>query len=166
MRADELFKIGKSTNLLLAGARGMIGGRFVLRQLNGVTVISRRPKKPTSQTEDQRHNRQRFRLATEFAKKELMSPDRKAHYSQLAVRAGLPNAYTAAVRDYMRKGHVMLQKTAPKLRPKTLLEPRRTRTSTPIRPDRSPAKSPWSRFYRLKVRASAQAARRTPAGST
>jgi hypothetical protein len=102
MSIDEFFKVGICTHPLLVGARGMIGNRYVLRQLNGVTVISRRPKKSFSQTAKQKQSRQRFRRATDFAKREMNNPERKEYYKELAVKNQLPNAYTAAIKSYLR----------------------------------------------------------------
>ncbi|MEO5980599.1 MAG: hypothetical protein ABIS36_04105 [Chryseolinea sp.] len=102
MTQAEFFKIGINNNPALKGNRGRVG-EFVCRQVNGVTIVSRRPKRPTSQSEGQRKTRQRFRQATEFAKREMMNADRKAYYKLIAQKKGLPNAYTAAIKAYMCK---------------------------------------------------------------
>ncbi|MEO8474666.1 MAG: hypothetical protein ABI477_20875, partial [Chryseolinea sp.] len=101
--------IGVNNNPALKGNRGRVG-EFVCRQVNGVTIVSRRPKKPTSQTEGQCKTRQRFHQATEFAKSEMMNADRKAYYKLIAQKKGLPNAYTAAIKEYMCRP-IVIQKT-------------------------------------------------------
>jgi len=37
-------------NIILKGIRGMLGDMLVFRQLNGQTIVSAKPKKPTSRT--------------------------------------------------------------------------------------------------------------------
>jgi hypothetical protein len=90
-------------NPLTKGASGMLGGTLVFRSWNGKTYMSNRPKKPTKESLLQKGNRQKFRLATEFAKRMMKEPARKAEYKQKALELGLTNAYTAAITEYMRK---------------------------------------------------------------
>ena len=104
------YKIGKNSDPAMDGVRGRVG-QFVFRRLNGITIVSRRPRRPTSQTEAQRDSRQRFRQATEFAKKEMMNADRKAYYKEMAAKSHprLPNAYTAAIRTYMNRPETVIR---------------------------------------------------------
>ena len=106
---EEFFKIGVNDNPQLIGCSGMFGREFVFRQLNGVTVVSRAPRKPGKQTAHQRCNRQRFRAASGFAKKEMLDPQRKEFYKELAKVRGLPNGYTAAVQEYMRMPETLVE---------------------------------------------------------
>ena len=112
MNTPYAFKIGKNSDPEMDGVRGRVG-QFVFRRLNDITVVSRRPRKPTSQTRAQRDSRQRFRRATEFAKKEMMNPDRKAYYREMAVKSRLRNAYTAAIAAYMNMSETVIQSTNP-----------------------------------------------------
>lgn len=81
----------------------MLGGVVVYRQLRGKTVMANRPRKPTRQSELQRQNRQRFRAATMFARAAMQDPEKKERYRIKARKLNLPNAYTAAITDYMRR---------------------------------------------------------------
>jgi len=48
-----------------------------------------------------------FRKASQWAKTILLEPDKKAYYQKKAYKLKLPNAYTAAIADYMRSVKVM-----------------------------------------------------------
>jgi hypothetical protein len=65
--------------------------------------VSGRPRAPRKQTEEQRKNRDRFRNAAFFAKACMLDPQKKAYYRAQARKLALPNAYTAALTDFMRK---------------------------------------------------------------
>jgi hypothetical protein len=93
-------------NIIMEGLSGMLGDVVVFRQLRGKTVMSNRPSKPRSQSEQQRANRQRFKAAAQFAREAMQDPEKKERYRFKAQKLGLPNAYTAALTDYMRKPSV------------------------------------------------------------
>lgn len=93
-------------NILTKGLSGMLGGVVVYRQLRGKTVMSNRPRKPTRQSDLQRQNRQRFRAAALFAREAMQDPEKKERYRIKARKLNLPNAYTAALTDYLRKPSV------------------------------------------------------------
>ena len=112
MNTPYAFKIGKNSDPEMDGVRGRVG-QFVFRTLNGITIVSRRPRKPTSQTRPQRDNRQRFRQATEFAKTEMMDADRKAYYKEIAKKYRLRNAYTAAITAYMNRPETVVRYVDP-----------------------------------------------------
>ncbi|MBT1699016.1 hypothetical protein KK083_19130 [Fulvivirgaceae bacterium PWU4] len=90
-------------NPLTKGASGMLGDVIVFRQLRGKTIVANKPRRPCSESAHQRENRLRFRAASTFAKRVLQDPDKKAYYVAKARKLKLPNAYTAAITDYMRK---------------------------------------------------------------
>jgi hypothetical protein len=90
-------------NILTEGLSGMIGNVIVFRQLRGKTIIANRPSRPRFQSELQRENRLRFREASAFAKQAMQDPETKERYRIKARKLKLPNAYTAALTDYMRK---------------------------------------------------------------
>lgn len=90
-------------NILVENLRGMIGNQLVFRQLRGKTVVSASPGSPRKESEQQRDNRRRFRYATAYAKYMMQNPEMKAYYWHKARELNLPNAYTAAITDYMRK---------------------------------------------------------------
>jgi hypothetical protein len=92
-------------NTFTKGFSGSVGN-IVFRQLRGKTVFSGKPRKQKKQSEQQRENRSRFKAAAYWAKAQMRDPDRKAYYLRKAKKLKLPNAYTAAVSDYMRKGEI------------------------------------------------------------
>jgi hypothetical protein len=89
-------------NIIMEGVRGMLGG-VVFRNIRGKTIMSNKPKPPSRQSQEQRANRDRFRNATIYAKAMMHDPLKKEYYRRKAVKLALPNAYTAAITDYMRR---------------------------------------------------------------
>jgi hypothetical protein len=90
-------------NALTAGLRGMLGNRLVFRTVRGKTIVSNRPKPPRKQSQRQRENRIHFRCASMLAQAALQDPQRKQYYTLKARKLNLPNAYTAALTDHLRK---------------------------------------------------------------
>jgi hypothetical protein len=90
-------------NIVTKGLSGMLGGVIVFRQVRGKTVVSNRPRKPVRQSELQRENRVRFRAASSYAKEAMHDPEKKERYKIRARKLNLPNAYTAALTDYLRR---------------------------------------------------------------
>jgi hypothetical protein len=80
----------------------------VFRSVRGKTVASHRARKPdkAKETTAQRQTRVTFREAAQWAKAILLDPKRKLYYQQRARVLELPNAYTAAITDFMRKPQV------------------------------------------------------------
>ena len=93
-------------NDMIEGISGMIG-RHVFKQVRGKTIMCSRPPKPCKQSDQQKENRDRFRMASQWAKTILLEPEKKAYYQKKARKLKLPNAYTAAIADYMRSAKVM-----------------------------------------------------------
>jgi hypothetical protein len=91
------------TNYLVQGIRGKIGNGLILRTIRGKVVASSKPQKTAPQSTLQKENRHRFRLATAYAKAMMLDPEKKSFYQHKAKKLKLPNAYTAAITDYMRK---------------------------------------------------------------
>jgi hypothetical protein len=91
-------------NPLLNHVSGRVGD-LVFRQLRGKTVISKMPRKPdpSRETVAQRRTRDKMRNASRYALDSTRNPERKAYYSSVARKLKLPNAYTAAVTEYLRK---------------------------------------------------------------
>jgi hypothetical protein len=89
------------TNPLLKGLSGR-HGNMILRTFNNKTFFSRLPSKPLKQSAHQKLNRTKFQMAADFSKEMMKNPERKAYYSKKAKKLNLPNAYTAAIADYMR----------------------------------------------------------------
>ncbi|MBT1702239.1 hypothetical protein [Chryseosolibacter indicus] len=92
-------------NSLTKGARGAFGS-VMFRQVRNKTIMSAKPSPPEKQSEGQRRNREKFRSATIYAKHVLLDPQKKAYYQHKARKLKLPNAYTAAITEYMRKGEI------------------------------------------------------------
>jgi hypothetical protein len=97
-----------ATVRLNAVTKGMSGsiGNLMFRQTYGRTIVSAKPRPSKKQSEQQRVNRSRFKMATGWAKAQMLDPDKKAYYWRKAKKLKLPNAYTAAISDYMRKGEI------------------------------------------------------------
>ena len=89
-------------NDLTEGLSGQVG-KIIFRTYRGKTYASSRPRKRKPQSEQQRSNREKFKLATQYAKRMMKDADMKAYYKRIAKQLALPNAYTAAITDYMRK---------------------------------------------------------------
>jgi hypothetical protein len=89
------------TNFLLLGFSGKLGKQFVVRNVNGMVVLSalpeRRKKKATGK---QAETCQRFRMAAAWAKEQLADPVKLAGY-RLRARPG-QTAYNVAVSDYLK----------------------------------------------------------------
>ena len=100
-----------NTNPLVNGLSGMLGNTLVFKNYYGKTIVASRPRPPKKQSESQKANRSKFRDASRWARAELYYPERKAYYQQKAKQLNLPNAYTAAITDYMRKARVSTVKT-------------------------------------------------------
>jgi hypothetical protein len=86
-----------------------LSGKFesiLFKTFRGKTFVYPEPKKPTRQSETQRINRDRFRMATHYAHSMMEDPAKKAYYRRIALKLNLPNAYTAAITDYMRKAKI------------------------------------------------------------
>jgi hypothetical protein len=96
-----------ATSILHRTLRGAIGD-LIFRQYNGKTVVSVRPVyKNETNTDGRRQLRGRFRDATMHASNAMEDPKKKAYYQQKAQQLKLPNAYTAAITDYLRKAKVV-----------------------------------------------------------
>jgi hypothetical protein len=92
-----------TTNPLVNGLSGMLGRSLVFKNIRGRTIVGSRPRPPKTQSEQQRQNRSKFKQASAWAKIVLLDSQKKAYYQQKAKKLKLPNAYTAAIADYMRK---------------------------------------------------------------
>jgi len=93
-----------ANNSLIQGMRGTLG-RLVFRTVGDRTIVSCRPSIPRSRKESpvQRLNRSRFREASQYAHAMMRDKAKKEYYWQKARQMKLPNAYTAAITDFMRK---------------------------------------------------------------
>jgi hypothetical protein len=94
-----------TTNALLQGVRGTFGNTLVFKTMRGKTFVSAKARRPDKKKETaaQRNTRATFRQAAEWAQVTLLNPEKKFYYQQRAKTLKLPNAYTAAITDYMRK---------------------------------------------------------------
>lgn len=93
------------SNDIIEGISGKLGN-YVFKQVRGKTTICPCPPKPTTQSESQKGTRDRFRKASAWAKNILLDGDQKAYYQKKARKLKLPNAYTAAIADYMRSAKI------------------------------------------------------------
>lgn len=90
------------SNPMVEGLSGMLGKSIVFKTLRGKIILANRPSPPKKQSEQQRDNRMKFRAASFWAKSVLRDPVKKEYYQKKAKKLKLPNAYTAAIADYMR----------------------------------------------------------------
>ena len=92
-------------NDLTRGLRGRVGKWFVFRMVRGKTIASHAPRKPDplKQSAAQRQTRTTFKEAAAWAARILLDPAKKRYFADLAKIKALPNAYTAAVQEYMRQ---------------------------------------------------------------
>ena len=97
-------------NPMLNSLSGMLGKSLVFKTVEGRVIISNRPSAPTKQSEQQRANRNKFKHAAAFAKTAMLDPAKKEYYKKKAKQMKLPNAYTAAITDYMRKLTIDVEK--------------------------------------------------------
>jgi len=93
-------------NDIIKGLSGMFGNAIIFRQLHGKTIVSPKPQPPKKQSDLQRKNRDKFREATNYAQNCMQDPDKKEYYKRKAKKLKLPNAYTAAITDFMRQDGV------------------------------------------------------------
>jgi hypothetical protein len=89
-------------NPIINGLSGMLGRAIVFKNLRGKTIVTSCPRPPKKQSEQQRVNRGKFRDAAFYAQTVLLDEEKKAYYQKKAKELKLPNAYTAAITDYMR----------------------------------------------------------------
>lgn len=95
-----------ATGTITRNLRGAVGD-LIFRNYNGKTVVSPRPVyKNESNTPARKQARGQFRDATWFARTAMSNVKLKAYYTQKAKQLKLPNAYTAAITDYLRKAKV------------------------------------------------------------
>ncbi|WP_276374402.1 hypothetical protein [Chryseolinea sp. H1M3-3] len=95
--------MAEATSTLHKNIRGAVGD-LIFRNYNGKTIVSARPVyKNETNTEARRQARARFSDAALFASHAMQNPKQKAYYQQKARQLKLPNAYTAAITDYLRK---------------------------------------------------------------
>jgi len=81
-------------------------GDIMFKQIGNKTYAFPTPQRPKKESEKQRSNRDKFKEATQFAHAAMENEEKKAHYKKLAKKLKLPNAYTAAITDYMRKPEI------------------------------------------------------------
>jgi hypothetical protein len=92
-----------ATSSLHRGFRGATGD-FLFRNYNGKTVVSLRPVyRNETNTEARRKARDLFRETTFYAHDAMERVKERSYYEQKAKQLKLPNAYTAAITDYLRK---------------------------------------------------------------
>lgn len=97
-----------TSNIITSGLRGKLGEDLVFKTIRGTTFVSTPARPAAHRTESgaQRNTRITFRQASEWAQHILLDAEQKAYYRQRAKVLKLPNAYTAALTDYMRKATV------------------------------------------------------------
>jgi hypothetical protein len=96
-------------NSPLHGTQGLLG-RMVFRTVGNKTIVSAAPSFSRSQkkrqSDLQQLNRSRFREASAYARGAMRDTAKKEYYWQKAREMKLPNAYTAAITDFMRNTRI------------------------------------------------------------
>ena len=90
-------------NSLVNGLSGKLGNA-VLRRRGSRTYMSQRPRINENQepTEKMKLQRERFRRTAAYAKQILKDPVARAQYEQIASQKEFMNAFTVAVKDYLK----------------------------------------------------------------
>jgi len=87
-------------NIILKGITGMIGDMLVFRHLNGQTIVSAKPKKPTTRTPKQQEGQERFKQAVAYAKASMSHSQLKELYAT-GISASCTSAHQVAIADYL-----------------------------------------------------------------
>jgi hypothetical protein len=112
LNCADSFKISLSTkpknkmaqvndNDLTLGLRGKFGKQFIFRKHGKKTIAVRRFAPSGAKTDAQIDHREKFRLATLYAKRSLLQPALKAEYEAIARAKESASAFAAAVGDYL-----------------------------------------------------------------
>jgi hypothetical protein len=88
-------------NDVTLGLRGRFGKQFVFRKVGGRTIVSRRSKPTGGNTVRQVDQREKFRLASLYAKRCLLQPALKEEYEAMARAMGINSAFPAALGDFL-----------------------------------------------------------------
>jgi hypothetical protein len=97
-----------SNNSLLQGMRGVLGG-LVFKTVGDRTIVSTMPSIPRSRKGSPLQDlyRSKFKEASAYARVVTRrNHEQRAYYEQKAREMKLPNAYTAAITDFMRRGRI------------------------------------------------------------
>jgi hypothetical protein len=89
-------------NDLTLGLRGKFGKQFIFRKYKNRTIALRKNSPSSARTEEQKEHRERFRLATLYAKRCMVKPDLKAEYNAIARESESGSAFAAAVADFLK----------------------------------------------------------------
>lgn len=97
-----------TSNVITSGLRGRLGDSLIFKTVRGKTFVSPPARIPDKRRETaaQRTTRVNFREASQWAQQIVQDAEQKAYYLKRAKALKLPNAYTAALTDYMRKARV------------------------------------------------------------
>ena len=88
-------------NVLASTFKGKVGKQFVMKTVNGKSVIAIPPKKTSKpKTVNQEAAGRNFKEAIQYAKDSKLIPERYAFYQSMT-KPG-QSAYTAAVKDFMK----------------------------------------------------------------
>jgi hypothetical protein len=103
-------------NPLVDKLSGSIGRSLVVRKVGGRTYVSSKPRRRRKRDKRKRSQLQiknswSFKLATEFSKRAIKTPEIKAYFSCIAVQmGGTNNAYTALVSYYKKNPGLTYEK--------------------------------------------------------
>lgn len=89
-------------NPITKGLSGTLGGMLVFRKVGSKTIVAVSPESTGKISELQKENRERFHLATVFAKAQMADPAVKAGYIAVAEARGEIQPYQLAIADYFK----------------------------------------------------------------
>jgi hypothetical protein len=90
-------------NDITKGFSGKFGDDIVFRQIGGRTFFAKYPRKSSVVTPAMKAARSRFQKAVNFAQTMLLDPAIRQDYARRAKEAKLRNAYSAAVKDFLKE---------------------------------------------------------------
>jgi hypothetical protein len=89
-------------NDLTLRLKGKFGKQFVFRKFKNRTVALRAFEPNRTKTEAQLEHRERFRLATLYAKRCMLIPELKAEYEMIARATDNSSAFATAIADFLK----------------------------------------------------------------
>lgn len=92
-------------NIILEGISGKFEGKYVFRQMNGKTFVSKRNKIRYIRTEAQDKQRKAFTEAVAYAKNAITDPNLMAIYEKKAIKMN-KKPYHLAISDFMRTPNI------------------------------------------------------------
>jgi hypothetical protein len=95
---------------LFAGISGRMGDLVFRKSRNGEVIVSRRPRKSnTPPSAAQMAQRERFKLASQYARAAISDPTMRVLYEEIGMKEG-KSAFAAARADYFIRKDLLSEK--------------------------------------------------------